>query len=259
MKQKFLNLAMYVLLILCIFIFLFSFVKVIAYWKAGEEADRIKENMIEMAVTKKNEIISTDMEALTEDSLETAPIAVDFATIQAQNKDIVAWLYCPDTPINYPVVQSENNDDYLRMLTDGRQNTAGTLFIDYRNSRGLSDWNTMIYGHNMKNQSMFGTIPNYKKQSYYEEHPVMYLLTPDRDYKVLLFSGYITTTEDNIFHFSVTETEKEELALICMEHSVFASEIKPGRGDHFLTLATCSYESEDARFVLIGVLKELSR
>ena len=65
---------------------------------------------------------------------ETAPITVDFERLQEENKDIIAWLYCPDTEINYPVVQSKDNEYYLRRLLDGTWNIAGTLFIDYRNA-----------------------------------------------------------------------------------------------------------------------------
>ena len=82
---------------------------------------------------------------------ETAPITVDFERLQEENKDIIAWLYCPDTEINYPVVQSKDNEYYLRRLLDGTWNIAGTLFMDYRNAADCSDLHTIIYGHNMKN------------------------------------------------------------------------------------------------------------
>lgn len=103
---------------------------------------------------------------------ETAPIKVDFERLQEENKDIIAWLYCPDTEINYPVVQSKDNEYYLRRLLDGTWNIAGTLFMDYRNAADCSDLHTIIYGHNMKNNTMFGSLPKYSKQEYYEEHSV---------------------------------------------------------------------------------------
>ena len=89
---------------------------------------------------------------------ETAPITVDFERLQEENKDIIAWLYCPDTEINYPVVQSKDNEYYLRRLLDGTWNIAGTLFMDYRNAADCSDLHTIIYGHNMKNNTMFGSL-----------------------------------------------------------------------------------------------------
>lgn len=120
---------------------------------------------------------------------ETAPITVDFERLQEENKDIIAWLYCPDTEINYPVVQSKDNEYYLRRLLDGTWNIAGTLFMDYRNAADCSDLHTIIYGHNMKNNTMFGSLPKYSKQEYYEEHSVLYLLTPKQNYKVKLIAG----------------------------------------------------------------------
>lgn len=84
---------------------------------------------------------------------------------------MLAWLYCPDTVINYPVVQSDDNEYYLRRLMDGSSNTAGTLFADYRCSPDFSDPHTVIYGHNMKNDTMFGILPEYGAQEFYEPHP----------------------------------------------------------------------------------------
>ena len=99
---------------------------------------------------------------------ETAPIIVDFEVLQTENKDIIAWLHCPDTKINYPVAQSEDNSYYLKHLYDGTANKVGCLFIDYENAEDFSDNNTIIYGHNMKNGSIFGTLDSYKKADYWK-------------------------------------------------------------------------------------------
>ena len=81
---------------------------------------------------------------------ETAPISADFDELQSKNPDIIAWLYSEDTPINYPVVQADDNSYYLRRLTDGSYNTNGTLFLDYRCAPDFSGFNSVIYGHRMK-------------------------------------------------------------------------------------------------------------
>lgn len=188
---------------------------------------------------------------------ETAPIEVDFEALKKTNKDIIGWLYSEGTPINLPVMQSADNEYYLRRMFDGTGNSAGTLFADYRNAKDFSDSNTIIYGHNMKNKEMFGTLPDYKEQAYFDEHPVLWLLTPDGDYKVVLVAGYVTPTSSEVY--SVDQSEEGTLAAIrqAIEYSTFKTEVEIAKGDRFLTLSTCSYEYEDARYVLIGRLEEL--
>ena len=132
----------------------------------------------------------------TEDEIK---IDIDFDTLLETNKDIVAWIYSPDTPINYPVVQSNDNDYYLRRMLDGTHNTAGTIFMDYRNNKDLSDLNTIIYGHNMKNNSMFGTLDKYKSQEYYDEHPLIYLITKDKTLKIELLAGLIVSETSEVY------------------------------------------------------------
>lgn len=197
---------------------------------------------------------------LNEESTIVAPIQVDFDALFTKNQDVVAWLYCPNTPINYPVVQSSNNDYYLRRLLDGSYNFAGTLFMDYRNAEDISDWNSVIYGHNMKNDSMFGTLPGYKTQSYFQEHPEMFLLTPEQDYSIQLIAGFTTPANSELYStFAPDDTEMERLLESWIDNSDFDSGIKPTSEDRLITLSTCSYEYDNARYVLIGVLKECKR
>ena len=83
---------------------------------------------------------------------------VDFSLLKQENEDIVGWIYCEGTPISYPVVQSGDNQYYLHRLINGEYNIAGSIFMDYRNNAELEDNNTIIYGHNMKNNTMFGYL-----------------------------------------------------------------------------------------------------
>ncbi len=144
------------------------------YAHGTESYEEVAEQYVSEATdAEETEQNSIEVPELTEPE-ETTPITVDFEALRKENGDVVGWLYCEDTPINYPIVQSEDNDYYLRRLLDSTWNIAGTIFMDYRNAPDFSDWNTIIYGHNMNNDSMFGTLQDYKKQAYYEEHPVLY-------------------------------------------------------------------------------------
>lgn len=189
--------------------------------------------------------------------LEEAPITVDFAALKEKCPDIVGWLYCSDSPINLPVVQGEDNDYYLRRLIDGSGNNSGTVFADYRNAPDFSDRNTILYGHNMKNRSMFGSLSDYRNQGYYDAHPVMWFLTPEKAYKLELVAGFVTPSNGDIY--SVLQSDEEAYALMqeAVAASTFATELELVPGDRYLMLSTCSYEFRNARYVLAGRLAEL--
>lgn len=188
-----------------------------------------------------------------------APIEVDFEALRQENPDIIAWIYCPDTPINYPVVQAEDNSYYLRRLVDGTWNSSGTLFLDYRNADDFSDVNSVIYGHNMQNDSMFGTLLRYTEQEYYEQHPVICLLTPEKDYQVELFAGFTTPSDSAIYDLSAINEKTADEVLCLIETSTFTAEMNVKSEDRILTLSTCSYEYSNARYVVMGVLKQLTK
>ena len=97
----------------------------------------------------------------------TAPIAVDFERLLQENGDCVGWIYCEDTKINYPVMQSDDNAAYLHRLFDGSYNSSGSLFMDFRNDPNLTDLNTVIFGHSMKDHSMFATLRDFRNQTFY--------------------------------------------------------------------------------------------
>jgi len=180
---------------------------------------------------------------------------VDFDALSAVNPDIVAWIFCEDTTINYPVVQGTDNYYYLKRLFDRSYNSAGCLFVDSRNAPGFTDSNTVIYGHHMKNKSMFGALTAYKDQAYYDAHPRLLLLTPSGNYFVELFSGYVAKVSDKSWQLSFANVETFESWLQnTRDRSAFQSETTVSVEDRILTLSTCSYEFNNARFVLIGKL-----
>ncbi|MGI5936789.1 MAG: class B sortase [Oscillospiraceae bacterium] len=185
-----------------------------------------------------------------------APIQVDFDSLLSINPDVVGWLYCEDTEINLPVAQAEDNAYYLNRLINGTINSSGTLFLDYRVSSDFSGKNSIIYGHNMRNKSMFGNLDAYKEQSYFDEHPVMYLLTPTQNYMVELFSGFETDVNSSAFTFEFEELDSYARHLEDIKAmSLFESDVEVTPEDRILTLSTCSDNySYMLRFVLIGRL-----
>lgn len=188
---------------------------------------------------------------------EYAPIEVDFDALLEENPDVVGWLYCEDTVINYPIVQGPDNNYYLDKLLNKSYNICGTLFIDYRNAPDFSHYNTIIYGHKMKNGSMFGSIPKYKSQAYYEAHPELYLLTPAMDYKIVLVAGYVTPSSSEAYMIAESPEERDALIEKARAGSTFQADVEILETDRLVSLSTCVYDFANARYVLVGVLREI--
>lgn len=180
---------------------------------------------------------------------------VDFAALSRINPDIVGWLYCEGTQINYPVVQGSDDEYYLDHLFDGTQNASGCLFLDSRVDASFLSVHSIIYGHHMRSGAMFASLDGYKRQSFYDAHPAMLLITPDATYEVRLFAAYVADPSEDAWEVSfANDGEIQAWIDAAIARSTFTSDVKPTPGDRLLTLSTCSYEFGDARFVVVGVM-----
>ena len=184
----------------------------------------------------------------------TAPeIEVDFDALREINGHTIGWIYSEGTPIDYPVVKGVDNAFYLDHTFTGRPGSAGTIFIDKSNQGDFSDANTAIYGHHMRNGSMFASLDKYRKQAYYDEHPVIYLYTPTGDYAIELFSAYVRDASPLPHNFESPEdflAYAEKIKAL----SDFKSDVMVGADDRIVTLVTCNYNYDDARYVVHGKL-----
>ena len=241
-----------ILLVICLCVFIFSAYNIYKYLSEENANKKLNNELMEKAIIE----TPNDNNDNTQENEDILPISVDFSVLKQENEDIVGWLYLEDSPINYPVVQSNDNDYYLRRLVNGEYNIAGSLFMDYRNDSNLEDNNTIIYGHNMKNNTMFGSLQEYKNQNYYDNHKVMYYFTPEKNYIIELFTGYTISVESDIYDLSIIDSSKlEEL----ISKSDFESNTKVTEEDKIITLSTCAYEYDGARYVVMGVLKEIEK
>lgn len=181
---------------------------------------------------------------------------LNFDAIWEIGEAAVAWLYSPDTRINYVVAQGEDNDYFLHRLLSGGDAKEGTLFVDFRNSPDFTDSNTIIYGHNMKSGSMFGSLHRYEKQEYYEEHPIMYLYVPGNRYTLELLAGCYVGVENPIFSaIPPSEEERDSILYQAYHNSTFVSGITAGKEDRLVTLSTCAGD-DTLRYVIIGRIAE---
>jgi len=181
---------------------------------------------------------------------------VDFAALAKKYKNVKAWLYNKGTVINYPVVQGDNNSFYLTHMVTGAYNGRGSLFIDYRNQKPFTgDFLTVIYGHRMKDGSMFHSLIEYRDHSYYEKHPVMKLTTPSAKYDVVIFAAVTIPAESSKYKFSFSSTAEKQAYLNWIQGK---TELKTGvsvsPSDKIVMMSTCTYEFDEARLVVYGKL-----
>lgn len=184
---------------------------------------------------------------------EVCPISVDFEGLRAQNPDVVGWIYSHDTQINYPVLQGELNDEYLHHMINGAYNSAGSIFMDCRNSPDLSDINTIIYGHHMKNGSMFASLHQYVDQEFYDEHKYMWYLTPEHIYRLDVIAGYVGDAEAEIYTIFVDHDQLESYLSFASSKTTFTPDSVPSPINGIVALSTCSYEYNNARYVVVTV------
>lgn len=239
-------------------IFIFSLYQIIDTISEYAESAAIYDKLTEEIVKSNDTDVWNDEKENISAEIEVAPISVDFNALLEQNKDVIGWIYCENTPINYPVLQSEDNNYYLRRMINQKYNIAGSVFMDYRCQADLSRPNTIIYGHNMKNDTMFGTFTDYNEQAYYDEHPILWLLTPVQDYKIELIAGYVTPSTSDVYKDFYTEEELKTHIEDSVKKSTFVSIADIASVDRIVTLSTCSYEYSTARYVLIGSVKPLN-
>lgn len=185
----------------------------------------------------------------------TAPFEVDFDELKKINEDVVGWLYMEALPdISYPVVQGDDNEYYLHHTYKKEAVFAGAIFIDMKNTLDFSDQNTIVYGHNMKDGSMFGNLKQYKKQETVDKSPYFWIITPDDAYKYVIFSVYTASVKGDTYTLikgpgkeTITygNSMKEKSELDLEDHAFVET-------DKIITLSTCT-GNESTRFVVQGV------
>lgn len=188
-------------------------------------------------------------------NLETMA-AIDLAALRQTNQDVIGWIWIPNSKVNYPLMQGEDNDYYLKHTWEGRNNAVGSIFLEYQNSPDLTDFNTIVYGHNMNDGSMFAGIRNYSTEGYWMTHPYIYLTTDAGVYRYEVFSSYKADVDGETYglSFELVKT-KARFLLHALENSVIDTGIMPDVTDRILTLSTCSGAGYTTRWVVHARLK----
>ena len=228
-----------------------------AYERLG---DRVKKTVSEDHPQPQVAGIVDFEHTLLQDQEEKTPIyipniEIDFDVLKTVNKDAAAWLYSPGTVIDYPVMEADDYYYYLNHLPDGTVNSNGSLFIDFNNAADFSGQLTVVYGHHMKSGLMFGGLVGYKEQAYYDAHPFMYLYTEYENYRIDLMYGFVISAGQWKERAFMYEENLESFLAHAMQNTTFESGVNYEEGDRVVALSTCSYEFNNARYVVVGILK----
>lgn len=157
------------------------------------------------------------------------------------NEDVLGWIKIPGTQLSYPIVQSDNNDYYLRHTWDNQESIVGSVFIEYLNESDFSDFNTIVYAHHMMDGTMFGSLRNYKDLEHWKKHPYVYTFDDRGSHRYEIFSVYEADIASNTYRVGFEgESDKQEFLDECMGQSVIQTNVFPTVNDRILTLSTCT-------------------
>lgn len=240
---------------------------------AVEEEARTEENDREEGapLEAEQEDPTGEPEALEEETSEAGekaeeeiPVMLEkYTELHGQNADMVGWLSIPGTAIDYPVMQKTGNEYYLHHDFYGEENRHGCLFV-----KDIADVNTpgdcfIIYGHNMKDGTMFGDLDEYRSEEYYREHPALKFdsLYEEREYEIMaVFLSHVYKEGEEGFRyydFYTADTEEafQEFYENVMGNALYDTGVTAAYGDTFLMLSTCAYHEEDGRLVVVAKRK----
>ena len=256
-ERKPLKKSTIIILIIADILLIIGVVNVLRYLAETGQSSRVNEELVEEVVTyntpeptpeAEEELVEVTPELTDEGSL---PISVNFDELLEQNSDCIGWLYSPDTPINLALMYSKQDLYYLYRTFDKKYNGYGTIFLDTACSSDFSDANSIIWGHDMQNGTMFGTLEEYHKQEYYDEHPVMYLLTPTVNYQLVIVAGFIHTSEHPMYALPNSREAVDLLIPEAISSSLFETGYEYNPEANYVTLSTCSDDYADARLAIV--------
>ena len=225
-KEVIFNLIVYMILL---FILIYSGIKIYKWYKDKTSNKEIVEQIKETVVVEdKNEY--------------KEEYTIDFNKLKEQNKETVAWIKVNNTNIEYPV-KANNNNFYLNHSFDKSENLAGWIFADYRNKFDNTDKNIIIYGHNMRDGSMFGSLKNILNSDWYEneENTNITLYTENEKCIYKVFSIYKIESEDYYIKTEFSnDNEFEQFVNTIKNRSIKKFDIDVSKEDNILTLSTCA-------------------
>ncbi|SFK63345.1 sortase B [Lachnospiraceae bacterium KH1T2] len=221
-----------------------------AYKDAAAEYSKLNSDYVDSVGTDGSDTVSA-----TEISLD-----VDFGALSKINPDIKGWIYYPVLNISYPIVQTEDNEYYLTHTFYRNTNKSGAIYLDHANAPDFSDFNSLIYGHNMRDGSMFGSLKKlYQEEDLRKNNPYFYvIMADDTVYECEIFSYYVGHETSDAFTIPTTDEQKEAYINDALRKSVENTGVEVSKDDRIITLATCSGPAgTQYRFFVHGKINEI--
>ena len=251
------NLLMNIVLVIALGVFAFSGFKIYQiygnYKAIDEEYETIKQEFVAEEVIVEKE---TDAEGVEEEVTKVA-FKVDFDSLLAINEDVIGWIHFDEpATISYPIMQAADNDYYLKHSLEKKYLSAGSIFMDYQNDSDFKDENTVIYGHNMKNGSMFGQLKKFKNKEFCKSNPYFYINTVDgREITYQIFAvKLVGDTSSTYDKFYADKDEFQQYLNDIYKNAVYtSSDVSVSTDDRIVTLSTCTGD-DSTRLVVFGVV-----
>lgn len=181
---------------------------------------------------------------------------MDFTALREVNGDILGWIIIPGTPISYPLLQGTDNDYYLNHTWKKAKSVVGSIYMEYQNDPALTDFNTIVYGHRMNNGSMFASLKYFKDQSYWQQHPYVYITDDNGSHAYEIFAAYEVPVDGDTYYLGFpAEDSRQEFIDYCLAQSVIQTGVVPRTYDRILTLSTCTGRGHSTRWVVQAVMR----
>lgn len=240
------NIVSNIILVIAIVVFAVSAYKLYGIFSEYNKGDKEYQKIQDL-------VINTERK----DDTKEETFSVDFEKLLEMNSDVVGWIrFDEPSEINYPVVQGRDNEEYLKRTFEANTNKLGTLFVDVNNPGDFSGRNTFIYGHNMKNGSMFAQLLKYKDDSFYKEHPYFYIYTPDgkvRTYEIFS-AGVVKDTSDSYIMDYADDAAFQTYIDYIKQQSAYPTSAEVTTASKIVSLSTCTNVRDDERFLVHGVM-----
>lgn len=224
--------------------------------RAEEEYRRLAElasQTTEATTETLTESVTAEEREMESEPETTASSPINFEELAKINPDIVGWIRVPGTNIDYPIVQTDNNDTYLHTDFEGNESIAGAVYLDFESDSDLMGYNNILYGHNMKNGSMFKDVVRFKDQSYFNDHLYFEIYTPERTIRLKAVSSYYDKAQPVVRKTRFKSRESYDAFVYEMIKPCAWAEIPQVPIDSLYILVTCSYEVNDARTFLFAI------
>lgn len=242
MKNKIIRILVIIFMIVCLCGIVYYCYNIITWKKDLNENKEIHEEINNLVIIEP-------------DDDTTSKYKINFDSLKKKNSDTVAYLNVKNTSISHVVVKGKDNDYYLHHNFNKKWSTAGWVFADYHNKYDGTDKNLVIYGHSMRNGSMFGTLRNVVKKTWYEnkDNYIIDLVTPDGEFAYKVFSVYVIKSEDYYINTKFKDNnEFDKFVKTLTKRSRYNFNVKVDGKDQILTLSSC-YDNNDRRVVLHAV------